>query len=558
MRASNLLILTLKEIPSKAEIISHKLMLRSGMIRSLASGIYTWLPIGIRILKKFKKLVRNEMDFIGANEVLMSSIQPIELWKESNRYKQYGPELLIFKDRKKRELCLGPTNEEVITDLIRREIPSYKHLPLILYQLTTKFRDELRPRFGLIRAREFIMKDAYSFHITNACLDNTYKKMYDAYTRILTRCNVDFRSVIAENGTIGGVCSHEFHILASSGEAKLVLSNQSKYAANNEIAEALSKNNKNYITKSSLTLIDINIFKKFYIKTKIKILFVSGNKHNLIALILRNNHKLNKRKVEKHFELSKHLHIFTDEKILQTLGEHIKFIGPIGLNLPIVVDKSVSFICDFTAGANQKNKVYVGINWNSDLPLPKIVDLRNVVSGDESPDGVGHLIIKRSIEVGHIFKLGTKYSTLMNANFMNSIGKKQPLVMGCYGIGLTRIIAATIENNNDKYGIIWPENLAPFEIVLIPINSHKSKEVFDLSEKIYTSFIKAHFDILLDDREIRLGQKLTEWELIGIPHRIFISERNKPKIEYNNRKNKKSIFINPDDLINFFTSKKYI
>ncbi|AFQ24159.1 Prolyl-tRNA synthetase bacterial type [Candidatus Portiera aleyrodidarum BT-B-HRs] len=555
MRASNLLILTSKEIPSKAEFISHKLMLRSGMIRSLASGIYTWLPIGIRVLKNFKKLVRKEMDFICANEVLMSSIQPIELWKESNRYKQYGPELLRFKDRKKREFCLCPTNEEVITDLIRREILSYKHLPLILYQITTKFRDELRPRFGLIRAREFIMKDAYSFHINNSCLDNTYNIMYDAYNRILNSCCVDYRSVIAENGTIGGFCSHEFHILASSGEDKLVLSNNSKYAANNVIAEALSRNKKNYITKSSLTIIDLKRFNKFYIKTKVKMLIVSCKRNKLLALLLVNNHKLNNIKFEKHFELSKPLKLLTNEDILNVIGEHINFLGPIGLNLPIVVDKCVSLICDFTAGANQNNKVYVGINWNNDLPLPNIVDLRHVLAGEYSPDCVGKLLIKRSIEVGHIFKLGTKYSNVMNAKFMSSIGINKPFVMGCYGIGLTRIIAATIENNNDKYGIVWPEKLAPFEIVLIPINSHKTKEVIDLSEKLYTCLIKAQFDVLLDDRDIRLGHKLTEWELIGIPHRIFISERNKPKIEYNNRKNKKSIFINPDDLIHFLTSK---
>lgn len=554
MRASKLLILTLKEIPSKAEIISHKLMLRSGMIRSLASGIYTWLPIGIKVLKKFKNIIRHEMELIGANEVLMSSLQPIELWKESKRYEQYGPELLRFKDRNKRELCFGPTNEEVITDLLRREIHSYKNLPLILYQITTKFRDEIRPRFGLIRAREFIMKDAYSFHINNKCLDNTYKNMYDAYIRIFKRCNVDFRSVIADIGTIGGICSHEFHILANSGEDKLVLSNKSNYAANIEIAEALLKNNKNYIKKSSLTLIDI---KKCFIKKNLKILIVSGKKNNLIALILRNDHEINKIKVEKQLEVAKPLKILNNEEILITIGEHIKFIGPIGLNLPILVDKSVCLMSDFSAGANQHKKFYVGINWNLDLPLPKIVDIRNVVSGDSSPDGSGHLIIKRSIEVGHIFKLGTKYSTLMNANFMNSIGKKKPLLMGCYGIGLTRIIAATIEHNNDKHGIIWPENLAPFDVVLIPINSHKCKEVIELSEKLYKSFIKANIDVLLDDRAIRLGHKLKEWELIGIPHRIFISDRNKKKIEYNNRKNKKSIFMNPDEIIKYFSLKKY-
>lgn len=554
MRASKFFILTLKEIPSKAEIISHKLMLRSGMIRSLASGIYTWLPIGIRVLKKFKTLIRHEMELIGANEVLMSSIQPIELWKESKRSEQYGPELLRFKDRNKRELCFGPTNEEVITDLIRREIHSYKQLPLILYQIQTKFRDEIRPRFGLIRAREFIMKDAYSFHINNKCLDNTYKNMYNAYNRIFKRCNVYFRSVLAENGTIGGICSHEFHILANSGEDNLVLSNKSNYAANIEIAEALSKNNKNYIKKSSLKLIDIK--KNILIQKNIKILIVNGKKNNLIALILRNDHEINKLKVEKQLEVAKPLKILNNEEILIKIGENINFIGPIGLNIPIIVDKSVSLMSDFSAGANQNNKLYVGINWNRDLPLPKIVDIRNVVSEDSSPDGVGQLIIKRSIEVGHIFKLGTKYSTLMNAKVMNSIGKKKPLLMGCYGIGLTRIIAATIEHNHDEDGIIWPEKLAPFEVVLLPINSHKSKEVIELSEKIYKIFIKANIDVLLDDREIRLGHKLTEWELIGIPHRIFISDRNKKKIEYNNRKNKKSIFMNPDDIIKYFNSKK--
>ncbi|AGI27061.1 Proline--tRNA ligase [Candidatus Portiera aleyrodidarum] len=551
MRASKLLILTLKEIPSKSDIISHKLMLRSGMIRSLASGIYTWLPIGIRVLKKFKNLIRHEMELIGANEVLMSSIQPIELWKESKRYEQYGPELLRFKDRNKRELCFGPTNEEVITDLIRREIHSYKQLPLILYQIQTKFRDEIRPRFGLIRAREFIMKDAYSFHINNKCLDNTYKNMYNAYNRILQRCNVDFRSVIAENGPIGGIGSHEFHILANSGEDKLVLSNKSNYAANIEIAEALSKNNKNYIKKSSLQIIDIKKHKNFYIKKNIKILIVNGKNNNLIALILRNDHEINKIKVEKQLEVAKPLKILNNEEILIKIGVNI---GPIGLNIPILVDKSVSLMSDFSAGANQNNKFYVGINWNRDLPLPKIVDIRNVVSGDSSPDGVGQLIIKRSIEVGHIFKLGTKYSNLMNAKFMNSIGKQKPLIMGCYGIGLTRIIAATIEHNHDSYGISWPDKLAPFEVVLIPINSHKSKEVIELSEKLYKSFIKANIDVLLDDREIRLGHKLTEWELIGIHHRIFISDRNKKKLEYNNRKNKTSIFMNPDDIIKYFTS----
>ncbi|CEL12324.1 Proline--tRNA ligase [Candidatus Portiera aleyrodidarum] len=555
MRASKLLILTLKEIPSKAEIISHKLMLRAGMIRRLVSGIYTWLPIGIRVLKKFKNIIRHEMELIGANEVLMSSLQPLELWKESKRYDNYGPELLKFKDRNKRELCFGPTNEEVITDLIRREIHSYKQLPLILYQIKTKFRDEIRPRFGLIRAREFIMKDAYSFHINNKCLDNTYKNMYNAYNRIFKRCNVDYRSVNAENGSIGGFCSHEIHILATSGEDKLVLSNKSKYAANLEIAEALLKNKKNYIKKSSLKLIEIKKNKK-EIKKKIKILIVIGKKNNLIALILRNDHEINKFKVENQLEVAKPLTILNNEEILIKIGENIKFIGPLGLNIPILVDKSVALMHDFCAGANQSKKLYVGLNWDRDLPLPKIVDIRNVVNGERSPDGYGKLIIKRSIEVGHIFKLGTKYSQLMDALVMNSIGKKKPFLMGCFGIGLTRIIAATIEQNHDEDGIIWPANLAPFEVVLIPINSHKSKKVIELSEKLYKTFIKANIDVLLDDREIRLGQKLREWEIIGIPHRIFISDRNKKKIEYNNRKNKKSIFMNPDELIKYLNSKK--
>lgn len=548
MRASNLLISTLKETPADAEIVSHQLMLRAGLIRRLASGLYTWLPMGLKILRKTEAIIREEMNNSGAQEVLMPSVQPAELWQESQRWDKYGPELLRLVDRHQREFCYGPTHEEVITDLVRQEIRSYKQLPVNFYQIQTKFRDEIRPRFGLMRAREFLMKDAYSFHLDQASLQKTYDDMYDTYSRIFSRIGLNFRAVQADTGSIGGNASHEFHVLASSGEDAIAFSDSSDYAANVELAEALppagerpaaSQDLRCVDTPQKHTIDEVSDFLKIPASQCLKTLLVEGAEENsMVALVLRGDHDLNEIKAEKHPLVASPLTFATPEKVREVCGANIGSVGPIGLDIPVLVDHAAAFVSDFVCGANEDEKHLTGVNWGRDLPEPETADLRNVVAGDPSPDGQGKLEIARGIEVGHIFQLGDNYSSKMNAVVLTESGKSQVMTMGCYGIGVSRVVAAAIEQNHDDRGIIWPEAIAPFQIVLVPVNAHKSVRVKEKAEEIYQQLLDAGFDVLLDDRGLRPGVAFADMELIGIPHRLILGERglDNGQIEYKNRR----------------------
>lgn len=547
MRASQLLIATLKETPNDAQVISHQLMLRAGLVRSLGSGLYTWLPLGLRSLRKVERIVREEMDASGAQEVLMPGVQPAELWQESGRWDEYGKELLRLQDRHNRDFCVGPTHEEVITDLVRKELRSYKQLPVNFYQIQTKFRDEIRPRFGVMRAREFIMKDAYSFHLTQDSLLDTYQVMHRTYSNIFTRLGLDFRPVIADNGSIGGTGSHEFHVLADSGEDDIVFSNASDYAANIEKAEALPREAERGQASEELRLVDTpdaktiaQLVEQFGlpIEKTVKTLVVKAAEGGLIALIIRGDHELNEIKASNLPQVASPLEMATDEEIKAAIGAGPGSLGPIKLPIPYIIDRSVEKMSDFGAGANVDGQHYFGINWERDLPLPEVADLRNVVEGDPSPDGQGSLLIKRGIEVGHIFQLGSKYSEAMNASVLDENGKNAPLIMGCYGIGVTRILAAAIEQNHDSDGIIWPHAIAPFEVALVPMNAHKSELVKETSEALYQEFKAAGIDVLLDDRDGRPGSKFADLELIGIPHRIVIGERSlkNGELEYKGRR----------------------
>lgn len=548
MRASNLLISTLKETPADAEIVSHQLMLRAGLIRRLASGLYTWLPMGLKILRKTEAIIREEMNNSGAQEVLMPSVQPAELWQESQRWDKYGPELLRLVDRHQREFCYGPTHEEVITDLVRQEIRSYKQLPVNFYQIQTKFRDEIRPRFGLMRAREFLMKDAYSFHLDQASLQKTYDDMYDTYSRIFSRIGLNFRAVQADTGSIGGNASHEFHVLASSGEDAIAFSDSSDYAANVELAEALppagerpaaSQDLRCVDTPQKHTIDEVSDFLKIPASQCLKTLLVEGAEENsVVALVLRGDHDLNEIKAEKHPLVASPLTFATPEKVREVCGANIGSVGPIGLDIPVLVDHAAAFVSDFVCGANEDEKHLTGVNWGRDLPEPETADLRNVVAGDPSPDGQGKLEIARGIEVGHIFQLGDNYSSKMNAVVLTESGKSQVMTMGCYGIGVSRVVAAAIEQNHDDRGIIWPEAIAPFQIVLVPVNAHKSVRVKEKAEEIYQQLLDAGFDVLLDDRGLRPGVAFADMELIGIPHRLILGERglDNGQIEYKNRR----------------------
>ncbi|WP_106477042.1 proline--tRNA ligase [Phytohalomonas tamaricis] len=566
MRASQLLISTLKETPADAEIISHQLMLRAGMIRRLASGLYTWLPFGLRTLRKVERIVREEMDRAGAQEVLMPAVQPGELWQESGRWEQYGPELLRVHDRHNREFCIGPTHEEVITDLIRKEINSYKQLPSNFYQIQTKFRDEIRPRFGVMRSREFIMKDAYSFHVDQTSLAETYQAMYDAYSRIFTRLGLDFRAVMADNGSIGGEGSHEFHVLAASGEDAIVFSTGSDYAANIEKAEAVPHGMDRAAPQEAMHLVDTPDAKTIAalvdqhglaIEKTIKTLIVEGAEGGLVALLVRGDHELNEIKAENLPEVKAPLTMASDEDVRQAVGAGFGSLGPVGLDMPIIADRSVLLMSDFGAGANIDGKHYFGINWERDLPLAKEADLRNVIEGDPSPDGLGTLSIARGIEVGHIFQLGTKYSNAMNATVLDENGKAVPLMMGCYGIGVTRVVAAAIEQNHDERGIIWPEALAPYSVALVPMNAHKSELVRETAEHLYSQLQAAGIDVLLDDRDIRPGVKFADLELMGIPHRIVIGERglNNGELEYKGRKDDEATLVPQATIIDFLAER---
>ncbi len=547
MRATEFLIATLKEEPADAEVISHRLMLRAGMIRKLASGLYSWLPMGLRVLRKVERIVREEMDAAGAQEVLMPIVQPAELWQESQRWEQYGKELLRIRDRHDREFCLGPTHEEVITDLVRNEIHSYKQLPLNFYQIQTKFRDEIRPRFGLMRGREFLMKDAYSFHLDDESLQQTYALMHATYCKIFDRLQLDYRPVLADTGSIGGQQSHEFHVLADSGEDTIVFSDSSDYAANLEKAEALLPDVERPAASQTLTRVDTGEHKTIEDVAKflgiaaeqhLKTLLVQGEDNALVALVLRGDHQLNAIKAAQLDGVASPLQ-FADPGVIETtLGCSIGSLGPIGLNVTIIVDHAAAQLADFVCGANEEGQHYSGANWERDCPLPNCADIRNVVEHDLSPDGKGRLQMKRGIEIGQLFHLGQKYSAAMGAEVLNENGKKQTLTMGCYGIGVSRVVAAAIEQNHDADGIIWPDAIAPFSLVIVPLNAHKSDAVRDAGEKLYTELRERGIDVLLDDRLERPGVKFAELELIGIPHRVVIGDRSlqNEEVEYKCRR----------------------
>ncbi|HEM6614058.1 TPA: proline--tRNA ligase [Yersinia enterocolitica] len=569
MRTSQYLLSTLKETPADAEVISHQLMLRAGMIRKLASGLYTWLPTGVRVLKKVENIVREEMNNAGAIEVSMPVVQPADLWQESGRWEQYGPELLRFVDRGERPFVLGPTHEEVITDLIRGEINSYKQLPLNFFQIQTKFRDEVRPRFGVMRAREFLMKDAYSFHTTQESLQETYDAMYAAYSKIFERMDLNFRAVLADTGSIGGSASHEFQVLADSGEDDIVFSTASDYAANIEFAEALAPSAPRAVATEDLRIIDTpnaktiaELVEQFNlpIEKTVKTLMVHAHEesgHKLVALLVRGDHELNEIKAEKLPQVAKPLTFATEEEIRAIIGAGPGSLGPVNLPLPVVVDRSVAVMSDFGAGANIDGKHYFGINWERDLPLPQVVDLRNVVEGDISPDGKGTLQIKRGIEVGHIFQLGTKYSEAMKATVQGEDGRNQVMTMGCYGIGVSRVVAAAIEQNHDERGIIWPDAIAPFQVAILPMNMHKSFRVQALAEELYATLRSHGIDVILDDRKERPGVMFADMELIGVPHNIVIGDRNldSEEVEYKNRRAGEKQMIKTSEIIDFLLSQ---
>ncbi len=567
MRSSQVLIATLKETPADAEIVSHQLMLRAGLIRRLASGLYTWLPMGLKVLRKAEAIVREEMANAGAQELLMPSIQPAELWQESQRWDKYGPELLRIHDRHNREFCYGPTHEEVITDLVRQEIRSYKQLPITFYQIQTKFRDEIRPRFGLMRAREFLMKDAYSFHLDHASLQQTYDDMFAAYTRIFERMGLDFRPVQADTGSIGGNASHEFHVLASSGEDAIAFSNKGQYAANIELAEAITPLAERPAPSATMTTVDtpgqhtieqVCQFMNVTAAQCVKTLLVEGvEADTVVALVVRGDHDLNEIKAEKHPLVASPLTFATPEQVTEACGANIGSVGPVGLTIPVLVDRAAAQIADFICGANRHEQHLSGVNWARDLPEAEVADLRNVVAGDPSPDGEGTLEIARGIEVGHIFQLGDNYSQKLNANVLAESGKSQVLTMGCYGIGVSRVVAAAIEQHHDDRGIIWPLALAPFQVVLVPVNAHKSVRLREAAEAMYQQLLNAGFDILFDDRGQRPGVAFADMDLIGIPHRLILGERGLDNgvVEYKCRADGSEAEFAIDDVIAQLTQR---
>ncbi|CCG88148.1 proline--tRNA ligase [Erwinia piriflorinigrans] len=569
MRTTQYLLSTLKETPADAEVISHQLMLRAGMIRKLASGLYTWLPTGLRVLKKVENIVREEMNNAGAIEISMPVVQPADLWQESGRWEQYGPELLRLVDRSERPFVLGPTHEEVITDLIRNELSSYKQLPLNLFQIQTKFRDEVRPRFGVMRSREFIMKDAYSFHTSQGSLQETYDAMYRAYSQSFSRMGLDFRAVQADTGSIGGNASHEFQVLAQSGEDDIVFSTESDYAANIEMAEALppaggraaaTQQQVQFATPEAKTIAELVGQFNLPIEKTVKTLMVKATKesgHTLVALLVRGDHELNEIKAEKIDIVAAPLTFASEEEIRAQVNAGPGSLGPVGLNMPIVADRTVAAMSDFSAGANIDGQHFSGINWERDLPLPRIADIRNVVEGDASPDGRGTLLIKRGIEVGHIFQLGTKYSEAMKASVQGEDGRNQTLTMGCYGIGITRIVAAAIEQNHDERGIIWSPALAPFQVAILPMNMQKSFRVKELAEELYRQLRAKGIDVILDDRKERPGVMFADMELIGVPHSIVIGERNldNEEIEYKSRRAGEKRLIKTHEIVDFLVAE---
>jgi prolyl-tRNA synthetase len=552
MRLSRYPINTMKETPAEAEVLSHQLMLRAGLIRRLAAGLYSWLPMGLRVLQKVERIVREEMNRAGAFELVMPVFQPAELWQESGRWSEYGPELLRIKDRHERDYVAGPTHEEVITDIARRELQSYRQLPVNFYQIQTKFRDEVRPRFGVMRAREFIMKDAYSFHLDEASLREGYRAMYDAYVRIFTRTGLTFRAVRADSGAIGGEVSQEFHVLAASGEDAIVFSDGDDYAANLEAAVALPPPAarpapqaplQKVATPGARTIADLAAFLKLAPQRLVKTLIVDGREPgSVVALVLRGDHELNAVKAQKLPGVASPLRMASPESVLAATGTAPGYVGLVGLKCRIYADHSALALADFVCGGNEKDVHLTGVNWERDVQGAVPADLRNVVEGDASPSGKGTLKIARGIEVGHIFQLGCKYSEPMKAVVLDESGKETALLMGCYGIGVTRIVAAAIEQNHDERGIIWPAPIAPFQVVLVPINMHKSQRVRELTDKLYAEFTAAGIEVLYDDRDARPGVKFADAELLGIPHRLVVGERgiDAGKLEYRQRRDTES------------------
>ena len=565
MKSSDFLISTVKEAPNDAQIISHQLMIRAGLISKLASGLYSYLPMGLRIIQKVEKIIREEMNKSKALEVLMPVAQPAEIWKESKRWEEYGPELLRFKDRHDRDFCLGPTHEEVITKIAKQYLRSYKQLPINLYQIQTKFRDEIRPRFGVMRSREFIMKDAYSFHIDEQSLNETYQLMHQTYCNIFDRIGFDYRPVLADSGTIGGDSSHEFHVLAESGEDAICFSDGSDYAANIERVETLSQGEPKSAEKDLelvetpgvKTIADVCNLLKVEPINSIKTLIVEGNDNNLVALVLRGDHELNEVKASKIDGVKQPLQMAEEGVVKKQLGCSFGSIGVVNLEIPVIVDFAAAALSDFICGANEDDKHFVGVNWGRDTKKIIASDLRIVVSGDPSPDGKGNLEIKRGIEVGHIFQLGTKYSDSMNANVIGEDGRSVNMNMGCYGIGVTRIIAASIEQNHDDRGIIFPEAIAPFQLVIVPINYNKSSRVKALADQLYMDCIEQNIEVLLDDRKERPGIMFADSELIGIPHRLVISDTHADngKIEYKSRKMPDKIEVDFNEVVSYILDK---
>jgi len=560
MRLSRFLLATLKETPANAEVVSHQLMLRAGLIRRLSSGLYTWLPMGLRVLRKVEAVVREEMNRTGAQEVLMPTVQPAELWEESGRWEQYGPELLRISDRHNRAFCYGPTHEEIITDLIRGEVRSYRQLPATFYQIQTKFRDEIRPRFGIMRSREFLMKDAYSFHLDEDSLQQTYKAMFDCYTRIFTRLGLDFRPVLADSGAIGGKLSHEFHVLADAGEDVIACSDSGDYAANVELAPTLpstgtrpepSQSMEHVATPGQETIVAVSEFLGVYASQCLKTLLVKGVEQPIVALVLCGDHVLNEIKAAKLEQVASPFAMATPEEILEAAGCRQGSIGPVGLDVPVIVDHSASQVADFVCGANRDGEHLTGVNWGRDLPEPNGADLREVVAGDPCPDGNGALALRRGIEVGHIFQLGDKYSSAMSATCLDESGRAVTLTMGCYGIGVSRVVAAAIEQHHDARGIVWPESMAPFAVGLLPINMHKSQRLREYAEGLYQRLLDAGIECLFDDRGERPGAMFANLELIGIPHRLVLSEKGLDAgvIEYKHRQGADSEEFPLDDLL---------
>lgn len=548
MRSSQTLLATLRDTPSDAAVVSHQLMIRAGMIRPLANGLYTWLPLGLRVLRKVERIIREEMDKSGALEVTMPVVQPSELWQETGRFDKYGKELLRFKDRHDRDFVLGPTHEEVITDLVRREVKSYKQLPINLYQIQTKFRDEIRPRFGVMRSREFIMKDAYSFHLDTDSLQKTYELMHATYCNIFTRLGLNFRPVKADTGSIGGDSSHEFHVLAESGEDAIAFSTVSDYAANVELAPALAPKTprapatqtiQKVHTPNVKSIDDVAAFFKVSPSQCVKTLLVKGTDSPAVALVLRGDHNLNEIKVEKLPQVAAPMTFINEAEVAQLTGAQVGSLGVTGLSIPMIVDHAAAHCADFICGANETDYHLTGVNWARDVAEPTLLaDLRDVVEGDPSPCGQGEIRIARGIEVGHIFQLGNTYSAAMNCTVLNESGKNSVMEMGCYGIGVTRVVASAIEQNNDDKGIIWPDAIAPYTLVIVPMNLHKSQRVAEAAEKLYKELQAMGIDVLFDDRNERPGVMFADAELIGIPHRLVIGERglDAGSIEYKHRR----------------------